>query len=48
METNTQVIKFCGFAVINECIMNITDIVTLVKNVLLRIQLYTIKLIEIK
>ena len=36
------------FAVTNECIMNITHYIPLVKYVLLKIQLNTIKLIEIK
>ena len=41
-------LNFVVFAVVNWCVMNIRDHITLVKNVLLKIQLDTIKLIEIK
>ena len=36
------------FVVKNKCIVNITDYITLVKHVLLKIQLQTIKLTEVK
>ena len=48
MENQNQVFKVCHFVVMNECIEIITDYKTLVKNVLLKIQLDTIRLKKMK